>query len=285
MTRSTPTIALKLGLVIACGTVALCLAAPPPAVEPVEAQLVSNMSSIRPATPFWVGVRLVMKDGWHVNWINPGDAGLAPVVEWKLPDGFRADGIEWPFPRRHELPGVAIFGYDGEVVLLCRITPPRDLVSDARFQIGAAVSWLACREACVPGDARLTLSLSASASKTDEFDEKWRPLIERSLSDVPAPPGEWHFEAKTANDRIVIEARPPQGRNSLPSAASFFPIRQGIIDNNAPQVWSHEGPVFRLELLRDKMGGALPDSLEGVLVSGEGWEHGRKAVAIDIPLD
>jgi thiol:disulfide interchange protein DsbD len=239
---------------------------------------------VRAATPFWIGIRLVMRDGWHVNWVNPGDAGLAPTVAWQLPDGFRAEKIQWPFPARFELPGVCIFGYDHEVVLLSRITPPRDLHPGSACTFKATVSWLACREACVPGDASLTLSLAASASGADEYDGNWKPVVDRSLSLIPAPTAAWRFLAESGNDRIVVEARPSQGLNSPPSTVTFFPVKQGIIENGAPQVWSHSGSVYRLELRRDKLGGALPDTLAGVLVSDQSWEDGRRSVEIEIPL-
>ncbi len=284
MRWTNPGIALTLEAALTCGAAASFSAASPPALEPVDAELVSSVRAVQAATPFWIGIRLVMRDGWHVNWINPGDAGLAPTVAWQLPDGFRAEEIQWPFPARFELPGVCIFGYDHEVILLSRITPPRDLSPGSECSIKATVSWLACREACVPGDANLTLSLPTSTSNLDGFDERWKPVLDRSLSMIPTLTGAWRFLAETGNDRIVVEARPPQGLISPPSAVTFFPVKQGIIENGAPQVWSRSGSVYRLELRRDKLGGALPDTLGGVLVSDQIWENGRKSIEIEIPL-
>jgi thiol:disulfide interchange protein DsbD len=38
----------------------------------------------RPGDSFIAGLRLRMKEGWHVYWRNPGDAGLAGVMAYKL---------------------------------------------------------------------------------------------------------------------------------------------------------------------------------------------------------
>ena len=120
----------------------------------VRAELVSEVVSVQPGRPFWVAVRLGMKEGWHVNWINPGDAGLAPHVAWVLPEGFTAGDIQWPYPERFVLPELLILGYKKNVLLMVEIRPPADLAAN-RVELQARVEWLACREACIPGEARL----------------------------------------------------------------------------------------------------------------------------------
>jgi thiol:disulfide interchange protein DsbD len=259
-------------------------AAEPWSSGPVDAELISEVAAIRPATPFRVGVRLTMRDGWHVNWVNPGDAGLAPVIEWSLPDGYRVGDIEWPFPERYELPGVCIYGYDEEVVLLCRITPPVAPAPEGEVRIGAAVSWLACRESCVPGKADLAMSLPLADSRDDRFERRWIGAIDSALVEVPTTSESWRFAAKAEDDRIVLEASQPGRAAPSPENVTFFPFRQGLMENCTPQTWSRTGTGFRLELRRDKMGFALPDTLAGVLVSGAVWEGGRRALTVNAPL-
>ncbi len=58
--------------------------------ELVRTDIVADMQSIEPGRPFRVAVRFSVADTWHINWINPGDAGLAPSVAWTLPEGFIA---------------------------------------------------------------------------------------------------------------------------------------------------------------------------------------------------
>ena len=90
----------------------------------VQASLVSESSVVAPSDSFWVAIRLSIADGWHLNWLNPGDAGLAPTVAWELPDGVTVTDIEWPYPRRFTVPELAIFGYKNEVLLPVQVTLP-----------------------------------------------------------------------------------------------------------------------------------------------------------------
>jgi thiol:disulfide interchange protein DsbD len=257
------------------------------AADPVRAELVAEVRAIRPGEPFWVGVRLEMRDGWHVNWINPGDAGLAPEIAWTLPPGFSAGEIQWPYARRYEISGLAIFGYDAETVLACRVAPPPQLPPGSEITIGARVTWLACREACLPGEAELSLTLPAAApSDTAEFEPRWQKAIEISRRDVPLPLDGWRFSAKAAGDFFTIEAAPPNGETAVLETAAFFPFLQGVVENSEPQTLTQDGDVYRLRVRRDRMSADKPERLSGVLFSPNGWgkEH-RKAVSIDVPID
>src|SRR5687767_4797431 len=66
----------------------------------VTAELVGETETIRPGSPFTVGVSLRPAPDWHTYWQNPGDSGLATTVEWKLPAGMTAGELEWPHPVR-----------------------------------------------------------------------------------------------------------------------------------------------------------------------------------------
>ncbi len=93
----------------------------------VKVELLSEPAAIMPGEPFTVGIKLSMKEHWHTYWRNPGDSGEPTQVTWKLPQGFAAGDLEWPAPSLIRVGPVASFGYEGETILLARVTPPRDL--------------------------------------------------------------------------------------------------------------------------------------------------------------
>jgi DsbC/DsbD-like thiol-disulfide interchange protein len=255
--------------------------------DPVHAELVSEVRAIRPGEPFWIGVRLVMNDGWHVNWINPGDAGLAPRVAWTLPAGFTAGEIEWPLPHRYDVAGLSIFGYDGEALLMCRVSPPGELPAGRSITIGADVTWLACREACVPGEDVLSLELAVTApDAAAEYDPVRRAAFDRTRAEVPAELPDWRFAGSAAGDTLMIEIT-QEGGDAVPlEGLAFFPFQQGLVENSAPQRLARYGAGYRLALRRDRMSLTVPKRLGGVLVSESGWGKGSpKAARIDIPLD
>lgn len=111
---------------------------------------------------------LVHEEGWHSYGADPGSAGLPTQVTWTLPSGFEAGPIEWPAPKVFVDRGVSSTGHDGRLELPVRIRVPADLAPGGSATIAATVSWLACRESCVPGKAELSLELPVRADTAQE---------------------------------------------------------------------------------------------------------------------
>jgi len=136
---------------------------PPSAAKPgrVAVELVSEFAAIVPGKPFWVGLRMRHDPHWHTYWRNPGDAGAPTTLAWTMPPGFRAGGIEWPFPERLQRGPLASFGYQGDVLLPVLIFPPPKLGVASTLAVDAR--WLECSDSCIPRQAQLTLRLPADA--------------------------------------------------------------------------------------------------------------------------
>lgn len=136
-------------------------AAAGPAAKPgaVAVTLVSEAAAIRPGRPFWVGLRMDHDAHWHTYWKNPGDAGVPTTLAWTLPPGFRAGGIEWPYPSRLPRGPLASYGYEGRVLLPVPLFAPAALRPGDRISLAARAGWLECRDSCVPREAELRLEL------------------------------------------------------------------------------------------------------------------------------
>src|SRR5947208_3037269 len=80
-------------------------------------ELVAETTSIQPAHDASVGARFTLEKGWHIYWVNPGDSGEAPRLEWTVPPGFRASEIAFPAPRQIPVGPLANYGYEDEVLL------------------------------------------------------------------------------------------------------------------------------------------------------------------------
>src|SRR6266851_5732139 len=59
-------------------------------------QLVAEDGAFKAGDSTWVGVLFDLEQGWHVYWVNPGDAGDPPRIQWELPAGFRVGDVRWP---------------------------------------------------------------------------------------------------------------------------------------------------------------------------------------------
>jgi DsbC/DsbD-like thiol-disulfide interchange protein len=251
----------------------------------VSAALESDEASIAPGSPFWVAVRFEIADTWHINWINPGDAGLAPSIAWRLPDGFKAGDIEWPYPRRYRVGPLAIFGYDREVLLLTRITPPADLRPGQTIELGADVDWLACQEGCVPGESSVSIRLPVAA--TARRDTASTAAFSSANSELPEPARQWNLGATYRADEITIEMLPVRPIPHEPLGVVFFPTEQGIIENAEEQRLVRSGSGFELRVPRSRAVGTIPARLTGVLVSSNGWsaDGSPRALQVDVALE
>lgn len=126
----------------------------------VKATLLANVSAIHNAKPFTIGVLLEIEPGWHVYWTNPGDAGLATTIKFKLPDGFKVVPDPFPVPRRFQQSATEIaYGYETAVLITAQVTPSDNLHIGDEMNFEAAASWLVCKTECMPGKASAKLTL------------------------------------------------------------------------------------------------------------------------------
>ncbi len=232
-----------------------------------EAELVSRVSSVAPGDSFRVALRLVPEDGWYVYWSNPGDAGLAPTLDWDLPHGFSAGDIGFISPERIEHPPFASFGYTSEVWYPLWMHVAADALPGPHT-LSARAEWLICSDECIPESAALSLSVDVDETRIDESRaEEWNNVLERMP--VPAPDWRWHAVYSDNTLEIRWTLGPDDG---IPEGVSFFPHEQGVIENGAPQRLSVEGNQVVLTLDRDPLMLAQPALVEGVLTAADGWE-------------
>ena len=168
----------------------------------VKASLLSNTSAVVPGQPFEVGVLLEMAPGWHTYWEYSGDAGLPTDIAWNLPAGFQAGSIQWPIPEAKLEPGdIQTYAYSNRVLLPVKITPP-DEVSES-ITLKADISWLVCKDTCVPGDAKVEISLPVG----EKGDPLHVPLFEEFRSMIPSkktPPFSLDWTSKAGNLELHI---------------------------------------------------------------------------------
>jgi DsbC/DsbD-like thiol-disulfide interchange protein len=254
--------------------------AAPPSSKHVQVQLVPEVDSIRPGQPFTVGLHLRMDPEWHTYWKNPGDSGLATRLTWKLPDGFQAGPIEWPYPVVFKQGPVTSYGYKDEVLLPVTITPPAMLAAGISVTLAARADWLECREAFLPGRRELTLVLPVRAEAPRPSDQ-WSRALASARALVPRAAVGWAFDTKETPDRVVLVVRPPRGQAAI-QKATFFPDRGQIIDHAAAQAWTRAAGAtagYRLEMTPAPNAARPLGALEGVLVT-EGSSGATVAVRV-----
>ncbi len=140
----------------------------------VHATLIPDHHPIEPGETFLLAVELSIQPGWHVYWKNPGDSGLPTLVDWKLPDGFKAGPLHWPVPLKLTEPGgITTYGYENTVTLIAPITAPQDIEHGDELTLAADVSWLVCKQRCLPGSA--VVSTTCTVGQTPDHPSKTNP--------------------------------------------------------------------------------------------------------------
>src|SRR5262245_49291670 len=172
----------------------------------VRVELLSEVAAVVPGQPFWVALRQRIAPGWHTYWMNPGDSGEPPRIEWDLPSGFRAGEFAWPFPERIPVGSAMTYGYSNEVVLPMAMTPPANLPLDKPVALRGRASWLVCEKICIPEEAPVALTLPVAAG-AGPLDQRGAALIAAARRNVPTPsPWPAPFAATSADGPLTGNA-------------------------------------------------------------------------------
>jgi thiol:disulfide interchange protein len=266
--------------VVIAGAASLALAAPEPTAPKVSVELLSEVRAIASGETFWVALRQRIAPGWHTYWMNPGDSGEPPRVEWALPTGFTAGEIAWPYPERIPVGPAMSFGYSDEVVLPIPLTAPTTLKIGSRVALRAQASWVVCEKTCIPEEAPVALTLPVVGSPAAP-DPRGAPLIAAARRAVPTPsPWTASFVATPAVVTLRIDARGLSAERITEIA--FFPSRWGAIENAAPQRARADAAGISLEMTRGPLAEAAAAPIEGVLVVAERLDGGTARHALSL---
>lgn len=249
-----------------------------------EVELVSDVLSVQPGKPFFVGLHIKMDDGWHNYWENPGDSGMATRIEWQLPEGFTAGTIQWPYPKRFVDSGLASYGYAGEEFLLTEVMPAPTIAAK-EVVVTANVSWLSCREICVPGKAVLSLPLPIK-NEEPQINLVMQKIFQETMERWPTTESPWQLTAYDVEDFLVLKISAPKEKFYKLSGLMFFPKRDDVIDHAEAQKTEKAEDGYLLSVAKSSLFDENVTKVEGVLVCREGWqkEGSKKALLVDVLL-
>ncbi len=193
-------------------------------------ELVTEATSIAPNHDFLAGLHFVLDPGWHIYWINAGDAGEPPRVDWHLPAGITAGDLQFPAPERLPLGPLMDFGYQHEVLLPVPMRTDTGLHAGTTAILRGQLHFLVCSNVCIPGKAELeqtvpvTSQLGANNSATEPLFLAAERALPRTL------PVGMSVQVQQTNTAFVIRIT---GKTA--ASAEFYPFDQNVIANAAPQ--------------------------------------------------
>ena len=234
----------------------------------VEAELISEFTSVRPGRSFTVALKLKHDEGWHTYWKNPGDAGLPTEISWDLPDGFSAGSIQWPTPHQLPFQGGINYGFEDTLLLLVDITAPENITGD-EVRIAASVNWLMCEAVCIPGNVDLSLLLPVKI-ESPKIDERWGTAFSNTRQSLPRELSSWSVSAYLEDERVSLLITPGEEPQKNISDVYFY-SEDAQIDANASQLLRQTDDGYELTLNRASYAEETSHRLPGTLYSEVGW--------------
>lgn len=238
-----------------------------------QATLLLSADTAKPGDTLWAGVDLKMDPGWHTYWKNSGDAGLATEIHWHLPPGVSAGQTEWPLPKKLPPAEVTTYGYEGETVLLAPLTLASNLPAGP-LELTADVSWLECKEECIPVKTTIHATLNIGAdtrpSASAGFLAAWLDKVPKPLRLWTATA--WWEPTTNADERLLnIALYGPSAaqKPALPGTVDFFPQASDHyeIEGDTERIQS-PGADLAFSKPVKKFDGVWPASVSGTLVIG-----------------
>ena len=227
-------------------------------------ELISERALAVPGEAVWFGLSFEIDPNWHIYWINPGDAGIAPEITWREKGATEPGEFKWPLPELLPVvPGqIMDYGYSDKVVLPFPVTIPEGSEGPILFE--GVADYLICEDVCIPESADIRLLLSVGAAQIP--DDYGSGLIQTALETVPPAfsgeatitqrGNEWVLSL--AGDQIV-------GKRG---ETRFFPYGHEIT-HAAEQGVSFGEAGLQITLPPATEGDPPPTEIAGVVVVGE----------------
>jgi thiol:disulfide interchange protein DsbD len=234
----------------------------PVKAQHLTAELVSVAPTIAPGGTLQVGLVLTLEEHWHVYWLNAGDSGEPPHIAWTLPAGITAGPMQFPIPSRLPLGPLMDFGYEDSVAFPVQLSAAAS-AKPGPVHLDANITWLVCREVCIPGKAHLGLNLTvAPAQPGAAVPAQPVGALGQALTLLPKPlPSDAKLTIHGGKSEFVFTL----ATGSRETDAEFYPADQDQIANAAKQDVEQLPNGLQLRVPRSEDLKKLPATLHGLL--------------------
>ncbi len=225
-------------------------------------ELVSLADGIDPGGTQQVGLVITLEEHWHVYWKNAGDSGEPPSIKWTLPAGLSAGPMQFAIPQRLPLGPLMDFGYEDTAAFPFTISAA-PTARPGPAHLDAKVTWLVCREVCIPGKAHLGLDLKVMPGALPGAAVG---ALGEAIHHLPqALPPRMHVTVQGGKTDLVLTLT----TGTAEEDAEFYPLDQDLVLNAADQDTQTLPDGIRLWAKRVPDSTPLPASVRGVIKINE----------------
>ncbi|WP_185969220.1 protein-disulfide reductase DsbD [Aliiglaciecola sp. M165] len=199
----------------------------------IQVTLLSEVQALVPGQTITLGVLFEPEQDWHTYWRNPGDSGEAPKIDWQSDTPLQFGEIQWPIPKAIPVAHLVNYGFDGANLLMVDVSVPEGIKTEEIVDIRVDISWLVCKEDCIPGWATLGFSLPV---QLETLLSKDAPIFEQARNELP------NLSLIKAKHEILDEHIAIEISGLDTSRWTLFPFDSALIQHAGEQqiVWGEE---------------------------------------------
>ena len=268
---------------LVCMLAGASLHAEPVRTHHATLELISEWTSVVPGRSHAVAVRVELEEGWHTYWENPGETGLPAEISWELPPGVEAGAIQWPAPQWIEYFDMVSHGYEGEVLLLVDLEVDDSIALGQSVDLAATVDFLVCKEICIPGTARVELTLPVDRERQPSG---WKGAFEATRDQLPQSLPGYRLGVVDNGRSFALTAMAPEGIELQDRVVTFF-SSDGWVAPSEPRSSLAQGRVLTQVLTKSASEFESDrNRFRGILVSDAGWDNENRfpSLAVDLPF-
>ena len=133
---------------------------------------------------------------------------------WRLPDGWRAEALQYPVPDRLIIAGLMNYVFERDYALLATLHVPASAEPGGTFPIDARLDYLVCTDqVCVPETATVSTELAIGEARDSS------PFVRRLSAGIAPAVG----RRRTVRDRRrAAPDRHPDARRDAGARALFL---------------------------------------------------------------
>ncbi|MEX0853043.1 MAG: protein-disulfide reductase DsbD domain-containing protein [Bauldia sp.] len=177
------------------------------------------------------GIEITLPPGWKTYWRSPGDAGIAPTIDFSASRNLGPVEVSFPVPQRFDDGFSITNAYEGRVVL-----PISAAVRDKSSPVDLVLSLDlgVCEEVCIPDHIDARLAVPAGDS-----DAAAAALVADARARLPGAPEPGVFFVAAASRDGGTDKRPMfRFKLAAPDAANAVVFAEG------PEDWYADVPVL-----------------------------------------
>ncbi|MCX7909630.1 MAG: protein-disulfide reductase DsbD family protein [Ignavibacteria bacterium] len=168
-------------------------------------------------------VKISIAKGWHIYWVNPGDAGTPTLLSVSTNlECKNLIGPLFPIPKRKVYNKIVTFEHSGTLYFPFAVILDKPISSN-KIEISLDAKWLICKEKCIPCEARISKKFAIN-TKLPHSDYDYK--VGYAFSNFPRDTvkGKIEFFDDFSLFHIDFQENPNVER------VFFFPKTEGLFD-------------------------------------------------------